>query len=101
MQLPVGVSLASLPGASALPGRKDNHEGICEVNIIFIIIKSVLAFFDSVANVILFNNLFQLYEGKICAQFVGNHSVYIPHPLTQKILEEKLIKAFHVINKSK
>ncbi|XP_031780573.1 tyrosine-protein kinase transmembrane receptor Ror isoform X3 [Nasonia vitripennis] len=71
MQIPVGVSLANLPGASLLPGRKDNHEGICE-----------------------------LYEGKICAQFVGNHSVYIPHPLTQKMLEEKLIKAFHVINQS-
>ena len=36
MQLPVGVSLASLPGASALPGRKDNHEGICEVSHLFL-----------------------------------------------------------------
>ncbi|XP_011495155.1 PREDICTED: tyrosine-protein kinase transmembrane receptor Ror isoform X2 [Ceratosolen solmsi marchali] len=71
MQLPVGVSLASLPGASSLPGRKDNHEGICE-----------------------------LYVGRICAQFVGNQSVYIPHPITQSLLEEKLIKAFHVINQS-
>ncbi|XP_023244990.1 tyrosine-protein kinase transmembrane receptor Ror [Copidosoma floridanum] len=71
MQLPAGVSLASLPGASSLPGRKDNHDGTCE-----------------------------LYVGKICEHLVGNQSVYIPHPMTQSLLEEKLIKAFSVINKS-
>ncbi|KAL7299022.1 hypothetical protein TKK_0008118 [Trichogramma kaykai] len=71
IQIPAGVSLASLPGASLIPGRKDNQEGYCEP-----------------------------YKGTICAQFVGNHSVYIPHPLTQSILEEKFLKAFQVINQS-
>ncbi|XP_017892247.1 LOW QUALITY PROTEIN: tyrosine-protein kinase transmembrane receptor Ror-like [Ceratina calcarata] len=49
-------------------GRKDNHEGKCEV-----------------------------YVGKTCAQFLGNQSVYIPYPKTQKLLDEKLMKAFGVI----
>ncbi|XP_058797126.1 tyrosine-protein kinase transmembrane receptor Ror isoform X2 [Phymastichus coffea] len=71
MQLPVGVSLASLPGVSTLSGRKDNHGGICEI-----------------------------YVGKICEKFVGNQPVFLPYPLNQSILEEKLIKAFQVINKS-
>lgn len=39
--------------------------------------------------------------GKTCAQFVGNQSVYIIYPMTQKMLEEKLMKAFQVINFSK
>jgi len=43
----------------------------------------------------------QVYIGKTCAQFVGNQSVYIIHPMTQKMLEEKLMKAFQVINFSK
>nr|XP_012224322.1 PREDICTED: tyrosine-protein kinase transmembrane receptor Ror isoform X1 [Linepithema humile] len=51
-----------------ISGRKDNHKGTCEV-----------------------------YVGKTCAQFVGNQSVYIIYPMTQKMLEEKLMKAFQVI----
>lgn len=42
-----------------------------------------------------------MYVGKTCAQFVGNQSVYIIYPMTQKMLEEKLMKAFQVINFSK
>ncbi|XP_015594291.1 tyrosine-protein kinase transmembrane receptor Ror isoform X2 [Cephus cinctus] len=70
IQLPPGMtSFAGLPGANSMPGRKDNQEGTCEV-----------------------------YVGKICAQFLGNQSVYIPHPMTQKLLENKLMRAFGVIN---
>lgn len=43
----------------------------------------------------------QVYVGKTCAQFVGNQSVYIIYPMTQKMLEEKLMKAFQVIEFSK
>jgi len=43
----------------------------------------------------------QGYVGKTCAQFVGNQSVYIIYPMTQKMLEEKLMKAFQVIEFSK
>ncbi|XP_076163536.1 tyrosine-protein kinase transmembrane receptor Ror [Ptiloglossa arizonensis] len=50
------------------PGRKDNHEGKCEV-----------------------------YVGKTCEQFLENQSVYIPYPMTQELLDEKLMKAFGVI----
>ncbi|XP_076396754.1 tyrosine-protein kinase transmembrane receptor Ror isoform X2 [Megachile rotundata] len=53
------------------PGRKDNHEGKCEV-----------------------------YVGKTCAQFLGNQSVYIPYPMTQELLDDKLMKAFGVIKYS-
>ncbi|KAK9305820.1 hypothetical protein QLX08_003324 [Tetragonisca angustula] len=52
-------------------GRKDNHDGKCEV-----------------------------YVGKTCAQFLGNQSVYIPYPMTQEILDDKLMKAFGVIKYS-
>ncbi|XP_076762037.1 tyrosine-protein kinase transmembrane receptor Ror isoform X1 [Xylocopa sonorina] len=53
------------------PGRKDNHEGKCEI-----------------------------YVGKTCAQFVGNRSVYIPYSMTQEMLDNKLMKAFGVIKYS-
>ncbi|XP_053985343.1 tyrosine-protein kinase transmembrane receptor Ror isoform X1 [Hylaeus volcanicus] len=53
------------------PGRKDNHEGKCEV-----------------------------YIGKTCAQFLENQSVYIPYPMTQELLDDKLMKAFNVIQYS-
>ncbi|KAK1130770.1 hypothetical protein K0M31_018879 [Melipona bicolor] len=52
-------------------GRKDNHDGKCEV-----------------------------YVGKTCAQFLGNQSVYIPYPMTQELLDDKLMKAFGVIKYS-
>ncbi|XP_012287594.1 tyrosine-protein kinase transmembrane receptor Ror isoform X2 [Orussus abietinus] len=72
MQLLSGATnLASLPGASSMPARKDNHEGSCE-----------------------------LYIGETCANFVGNQSVYILYPMTQKLLEDKLTQAFRVINYS-
>ncbi|XP_076249168.1 tyrosine-protein kinase transmembrane receptor Ror [Calliopsis andreniformis] len=53
------------------PGRKDNQEGKCEV-----------------------------YVGKTCAQFLENQLVYIPYPMTQEILDDKLMKAFGVIEYS-
>ncbi|KAG7200756.1 hypothetical protein KM043_001302 [Ampulex compressa] len=71
MQLSPGINFEGLPGISSIHGRKDNHEGTCE-----------------------------LYVGKTCAQFVGNQSVYIMYPMTQKLLEDKLMKAFRVINYS-
>ncbi|XP_008545729.1 tyrosine-protein kinase transmembrane receptor Ror isoform X1 [Microplitis demolitor] len=43
----------------------------------------------------------EIYVGKTCAEFVGNQSVHIPYPATQKMLEEKLVQAFGVINYSK
>ncbi|XP_028981961.1 uncharacterized protein LOC107038367 [Diachasma alloeum] len=43
----------------------------------------------------------EVYTGKTCEQYVGNQTVYIPHPMTQKMLEEKLMQAFGVINISK
>ncbi|XP_020300058.1 tyrosine-protein kinase transmembrane receptor Ror isoform X2 [Pseudomyrmex gracilis] len=58
-----------ISGISNVLNRKDNHKGTCEV-----------------------------YTGQTCAQFVGNQSVYITYPMTQKMLEEKLMKAFQVIN---
>ncbi|XP_046609095.1 tyrosine-protein kinase transmembrane receptor Ror isoform X1 [Neodiprion virginianus] len=42
----------------------------------------------------------ELYLGKVCADFVGNHSVYVPSTTTQKELEERLLQAFRVINYS-
>lgn len=55
-----------------LEPRKMNQEGTCEV-----------------------------YTGKTCEQYVGNQTVYIPYPMTQKMLEDKLMQAFGVINISK
>ncbi|XP_066587299.1 tyrosine-protein kinase transmembrane receptor Ror [Prorops nasuta] len=55
------------PDTSSIPLEKDNH-GFCEI-----------------------------YKGTICAEFVGNQSVYIPVPMTQKTLEDKLKEAFRVI----
>ncbi|KAI4496336.1 hypothetical protein M0804_000146 [Polistes exclamans] len=70
MQVPSGmVNFAGFPGMNSIPGKKDNHEGTCET-----------------------------YVGKTCAQFVGNQTVYILYPMTQKLLEDKLIQAFGVIN---
>ncbi|XP_019700649.1 tyrosine-protein kinase transmembrane receptor Ror isoform X1 [Harpegnathos saltator] len=69
MQFPPNVNFDEISGISSIPSRKDNHKGTCEV-----------------------------YIGKTCAQFVGNQSVYIIYPMTQKMLEEKLMKAFQVIN---
>ncbi|XP_043495673.1 tyrosine-protein kinase transmembrane receptor Ror isoform X1 [Polistes fuscatus] len=70
MQVPSGmVNFAGFPGLNSIPGKKDNHEGTCET-----------------------------YVGKTCAQFVGNQTVYILYPMTQKLLEDKLIQAFGVIN---
>ncbi|XP_011314884.1 tyrosine-protein kinase transmembrane receptor Ror isoform X2 [Fopius arisanus] len=43
----------------------------------------------------------EVYVGKTCEQYVGNQTVYIPYPMTQKMLEEKLMQAFGVINISK
>ncbi|XP_043267046.1 tyrosine-protein kinase transmembrane receptor Ror isoform X2 [Venturia canescens] len=54
---------------ASMPGRKVIQEGVCE-----------------------------LYTGKICEQFVGNKSIYVPHPMTQKTLEDKLVQAFQVIS---
>ncbi|XP_012268350.2 tyrosine-protein kinase transmembrane receptor Ror isoform X2 [Athalia rosae] len=56
-----------------MPGRKqsEHHEGTCEI-----------------------------YVGKICAEYVGNKSVYISHMVPQNMLEERLIQAFTVINYS-
>lgn len=42
----------------------------------------------------------QLYRGTRCQRFLGNKTVYIPAPLTQKLLEEKLNTAFTVIEHS-
>ncbi|XP_076681455.1 tyrosine-protein kinase transmembrane receptor Ror isoform X2 [Andrena cerasifolii] len=53
------------------PGRRDNQEGKCEV-----------------------------YAGKTCAQFLEKQLVYIPYPMTQEILDDKLMKAFGVIEYS-
>ncbi|XP_071625867.1 tyrosine-protein kinase transmembrane receptor Ror isoform X1 [Temnothorax longispinosus] len=69
IQFPPNVNFDEMSSISSVSGRKDNHKGTCEV-----------------------------YIGKTCAQFVGNQSVYIIHPMTQKMLEEKLMKAFQVIN---
>ncbi|RLU25724.1 hypothetical protein DMN91_001881 [Ooceraea biroi] len=69
IQFPPNMNFDEMSGISSSSGRKDNHRGTCEV-----------------------------YVGKTCAQFVGNQSVYIMYPMTQKMLEEKLMKAFQVIN---
>ncbi|XP_077273107.1 tyrosine-protein kinase transmembrane receptor Ror isoform X3 [Temnothorax americanus] len=69
IQFPPNVNFDEMSSISSVSGRKDNRKGTCEV-----------------------------YIGKTCAQFVGNQSVYIIHPMTQKMLEEKLMKAFQVIN---
>lgn len=69
IQFPPNVNFDEMSSISSVTGRKDNHKGTCEV-----------------------------YIGKTCAQFVGNQSVYIIYPMTQKMLEEKLMKAFQVIN---
>ncbi|XP_033333112.1 tyrosine-protein kinase transmembrane receptor Ror isoform X1 [Megalopta genalis] len=53
------------------PGRNDNHEGKCEI-----------------------------YVGKTCAQFLAKESVYIPYSMTQELLDDKLMKAFGVIEYS-
>ncbi|KAG5324300.1 ROR1 kinase, partial [Pseudoatta argentina] len=69
IQFPPNMNFDEMSSISSVSGRKDNHNGTCEV-----------------------------YIGKTCAQFVGNQSVYIIYPMTQKMLEEKLMKAFQVIN---
>ncbi|XP_044594161.1 tyrosine-protein kinase transmembrane receptor Ror isoform X1 [Cotesia glomerata] len=64
--------IISTTKTAEVPGHKVNNEDECEV-----------------------------YVGKTCAEFVGNQSVHIPFPATQKMLEEKLVQAFGVINYSK
>ncbi|KAK0183194.1 hypothetical protein PV327_001259 [Microctonus hyperodae] len=63
--------IISTTTAAEVPVSKVNTEGICEV-----------------------------YVGKICEEFLSNQTVYIPHPMTQKTLEDKLVQAFGVINLS-
>lgn len=69
IQFPPNVNFDEISSISSVSGRKDNHKDTCE-----------------------------MYVGKTCAQFVGNQSVYIIYPMTQKMLEEKLMKTFQVIN---
>lgn len=86
-------SLLSTMDPSDIPAS----EALCQVRMFFSNDFPTCLVFKSITKVIVF---LQIYRGKICTNFVGNKTVYIPPGMTQKMLEIKLNTAFMVVTHS-
>ncbi|XP_066997233.2 tyrosine-protein kinase transmembrane receptor Ror isoform X2 [Anabrus simplex] len=56
-----------------------------------------VAYGDEVAEI---EGVCQIYRGTRCSNYLGNKTVHVPPPQTQRLLEEKLANAFKVIDHS-